>query len=268
VNTGKDVTSPAEKRDLAIKEAGGQICAFIDDDAYPHRDWLKNAVTYFDDDTIGAVGGPGLTPQEDSYMMRAGGLCYESIIGSASNQYRFVKKPRRDVDDYPAYNLLIRKSVLEAIGGFGTTFYGGEDTKLCADIVRLGKKIVYTPNVVTYHHRRPLFWQHLRQVANVGLHRGYFTKVLPETSRRLVYFLPSLLALDAGMFLVALVALPELKAVFAFPLLIVLVGAFADCLWRSKKLAMAALSSVGIVLMLIVYGISFMRGRATKELKR
>src|SRR6185436_2729036 len=42
--TGRRKTGPADKHDLALKKAKGDICAFIDDDAYPDRDWLKNAV--------------------------------------------------------------------------------------------------------------------------------------------------------------------------------------------------------------------------------
>src|SRR3990167_9704170 len=37
---------PAEKRDLALKYAKGEIFAFIDDDAFPDKNWLKNAVKY------------------------------------------------------------------------------------------------------------------------------------------------------------------------------------------------------------------------------
>ena len=57
--TGK--VRPAEKRNLGIKAAKGEIVAFIDDDAYPDAHWLEYAVKYFGDETIGAVGGPGVS---------------------------------------------------------------------------------------------------------------------------------------------------------------------------------------------------------------
>src|SRR5436190_22981562 len=38
IPTGK-VTRPAEKRDIGAKEAKGNIIAFIDDDAYPPKEW-------------------------------------------------------------------------------------------------------------------------------------------------------------------------------------------------------------------------------------
>ncbi|MFH1407628.1 MAG: glycosyltransferase family A protein, partial [Patescibacteria group bacterium] len=53
--------NPAKRRDLAIKYAKGSWLAFIDDDAYPSKDWLKVASFYFGDMSITAVCGPGVT---------------------------------------------------------------------------------------------------------------------------------------------------------------------------------------------------------------
>ncbi len=38
---------PPLKRDIGAKKAKGEIIAFIDDDAYPRKDWLINAVKNF-----------------------------------------------------------------------------------------------------------------------------------------------------------------------------------------------------------------------------
>ena len=59
---------PSEKRDLALKYATGEILAFIDDDAYPTQTWLKEAVKHFQDEKIAAVGGPAITPPDDSLL--------------------------------------------------------------------------------------------------------------------------------------------------------------------------------------------------------
>ena len=126
--TGKGHTGPAEKRDIAIKLAKGEICAFIDDDAYPDQNWLKNAVVHFQHPQIVAVGGPGITPKEDKYWEQLTGLVYGSFFCGGHAQHRFVKKSAMFVVDYPAYNLIVRKDVLEKVGGYSTHFYGGEDT--------------------------------------------------------------------------------------------------------------------------------------------
>ena len=47
--------NPAEKRDLGIKHAKGEIIAFIDDDAYPVKDWLKAAIVNFKDPEVAGI---------------------------------------------------------------------------------------------------------------------------------------------------------------------------------------------------------------------
>ncbi|KKQ95724.1 MAG: Glycosyltransferase [Candidatus Woesebacteria bacterium GW2011_GWB1_43_14] len=259
--TGKKRTGPAEKRDIAIKKSKGEICAFIDDDAYPHRDWLNNAVIHFQHPQIAAVGGPGLTPKEDNYWEQLTGLVYGSFFCGGHAQHRFIKKPARFVVDYPAYNLLVRKDVLNEIGGYGTHFYGGEDTFLCLKIIKKGYKILYDPEVVVYHHRRPLFVPYLRQIANIGKHRGYFAKRFPETSFRWMYFLPSGLAL--GFFI-----LPFINWTFFIVLLMLFFGVGVCSVILKTNIWNSMLISLGIIATHVVYGINFIRGLIFNNLER
>ena len=195
IPTGK--VRPAEKRNAGIAAAKGDVVAFIDDDAYPDARWLENAVKYFSDPAIGAVGGPGVTPPGDGFLAHAGGRVYENVLVSGGYRYRYIGgRVRRDVDDYPSCNLLVRTDVLRAINGYRTDFWPGEDTLLCEDIVYgQGKRLVYDPWSIVYHHRRRLFGPHLRQLGRYGFHRGYFVKKSPKTSFKLSYFIPSLFVL-------------------------------------------------------------------------
>jgi len=195
IPTGKEL--PAKKRDIGVDHAQGEIVAFLDDDTYPVKDWLITAVNIFlESDQIAAVSGPAVTPPSNDLMQQASGLIYSSWLVGGSYRYRYIPQSRREVDDYPTCNLLVRKSVMQEIGGFNTIFWPGEDTKLCFAIVQnLKKKIIYDPKVLVYHHRRRLFRGHLKQILSYGLHRGYFVKRFPATSFRLSYFLPTILVL-------------------------------------------------------------------------
>ena len=191
ISTGK--VRPAEKRNTGIREARGEIVAFIDDDAYPDAHWLEYAVKYFGEKSIGAVGGPGITPPGDGFMAKIGGRVYDNFLVSGNYRYRYkAGGVRRDVDDYPSCNLFVRTSLLREIKGYRTDFWPGEDTLLCKDIIDSGSRIVYDPWVVVHHHRRPLFGPHLRQLGRYAFHRGYFVRRYPSNSAHFSYFVPSL----------------------------------------------------------------------------
>ncbi len=126
IPTGR--VSPAQKRDIAMSYATGEILAFIDDDAYPAKDWLKNAVKNFLDPQVAAVGGPAITPESDNLRQKASGLVYSSFIVSGNYVYRYLPMKRHNVDDYPTCNFIVRKSIMQELGGFKTNFWPGEDS--------------------------------------------------------------------------------------------------------------------------------------------
>jgi len=211
---------PAEKRDTGAKMAKGEILAFIDDDAYPSKNWMASLVPHFQKAKIAGVGGPGVTPPSISWQEEASGWASASPVGAGPYTYRFLPGKKQYVDDYPSMNLAVRKKDFMEAGGYDSNFWPGEDTKLCLDLThKLNKKIIYEPKAVVYHHRRPILLSHLKQNGNYGLHRGFFARILPATSLRPIYFLPSLVLLGLVFIVIAsFVAEPKqstlLQAIF------------------------------------------------------
>lgn len=192
--TGK--VRPSEKRNLGIKNATGEIVAFLDDDTVPLAGWLAHAVAYFSDSAIGSVGGPAVTPPGESYLAALSGLVYQNPLVSGRFRRRYTPTRVCEEDDLPSCNLFVRRDLLLQLGLFNTAFWPGEDTLLCRAITHdARKRMLYDPAVIVAHHRRPLFGPHLRQVGRYARHRGFFARRFPENSRRLAYFIPSLLVL-------------------------------------------------------------------------
>jgi GT2 family glycosyltransferase len=271
---------PAQKRDLALRYSNANIFAFLDDDAYPRRDWLKNAVKHFDDQDIAAVGGPAITHPDDSFYQRVSGAVFLSRISGGNPERYWPMGKIREVDDWPSVNLLVRRDIFEKVGGFNSSYWPGEDTKLCLDIVKMGKKIMYDPDVVAWHHRREGLKRHLRQIGRYGLHRGFFAKKFPETSRRLKYFIPSIFVI----FLITAILLYSyfcaIKSCVLLEIfdnlffagiaiyLISLGTAFYQINSKEKNLSISLVSLFYIFLTHVWYGIRFLQGFLfTKDLK-
>jgi len=259
--------APGVKRNIGVKSSHGSFCAFIDNDAYPRRDWLTNGLKLLVDPQVGGVGGPGLTPETDGLMQKAGGYVLSSfMVGNLSSRYK--TKSCFESDDIHSCNFIARKTVIEAAGGWNEKYWPGEDTLMCLAIKKLGKELVESCDVVVYHHRRSLFRSHLKQVSRFGEHRGFFAKKFPENSAKLTYFFPSLLV----FFLIAGIVLSLFFSFFAYMLLFGLATYFISSLIASalqvKNVKLLFSVWIGIIVTHIIYGSFFLLGLIKRDLKR
>ncbi len=272
---------PAEKRDLGAKKASGEILAFLDDDAYPESNWLKESIHCFlEDEKVAAVGGPAITPGDDGILQKVSGAVFESYLGGGPARNRYMCLGDHCLcEDWPTVNLLVRKDVFEKIGGFDTAYWPGEDTKLCLDILNAGYLMKYDPKAIVYHHRRSDLYKHLKQTGNYALHRGHFAKKYPKTSLKLFYFVPTLFDLYLAVLLSSCLAvwLGEIQFdswteySLLIPIAIYSVGLVIDALiisWRWKNPLVGLLATPMILLTHLWYGIRFVQGLAVTKLAR
>lgn len=252
---------PARKRNMGSVVATGDILVFIDDDAYPREDWLATAAARFTDPAIDALGGPGLTPPEDPPLAHLSGAIFASPLVSGNFRCRyFIEGPLRRVEDFPSCNLFVRKAAFEAVRGFREDFWPGEDTLLCADLQRQGYALWYEPRVVVYHHRRPVFGPHLRQVGRYALHRGYFARRIGLNSRRISYMIPALFVLGLTFGVPICLWLPLLWWGYGSVVGLYLFLTWADALLEAPSLRMTAPFWLGLVATHLWYGVRFIQG--------
>jgi glycosyltransferase involved in cell wall biosynthesis len=269
---GSGSVGPAVKRNLAIRDAKGEILIFIDDDAYPDNNFLDILGNDFENENIVAVGGPAITPTESKFWQRVSGATFlSSLSGGFPERYRPYGK-KKFVTDWPTVNLSIRKNTFEELGGFEGDYWPGDDTKLGFDLLtKKNVQILYDPELIVYHHRREGLLKHIKQISAYGLHRGYFAKKFSKTSFNWRYFMPSLLVLFILLggilahFSELFLSIYALGWIIYF---VALLNAFYDIYKHEKNILITLAASYYIFLTHIFYGIRFMQGLIfTRELK-
>jgi GT2 family glycosyltransferase len=133
---------PAAARNRGWRRARAPLVAFTDDDTVPDRDWLRNALPHFEDPSVDCVTGRIVMP-----------------LGSAPTDYE------RDAQgleraEFVTANCLVRRHVLERLGGFDERFRLAwrEDSDLHFRLLSAGRRIVRAPDAVVVHPVRPAPW--------------------------------------------------------------------------------------------------------------
>ncbi len=108
------------------------------------------------------VCGPGILPADSSILEQTADLVLKCLPYS----YRVTPKKQRIVKEFPTFNLIVKKTDL-----LFEPYLTGEDSLYCRKFSEKGK-ILYTPDVIVYHNRRPLFRPFWKQIATFGWHRG------------------------------------------------------------------------------------------------
>ena len=271
---------PALKRAKGVENSNGEILAFLDDDTYPEKDWLKNSLRAMETKNINALGGPAITSPKDNFSKQISGLIYGSALMSGKHKARYISDKVQYVNDYPSCNFIITKELYKRVGGFDGEYWPGEDTILCNNIMKVNEKILYTPEALVYHHRRDLLFGHFKQLKGYAWHRGYFVKKFGGNSFELSYFIPSIFLLWTIFLPIALTLklptlindlIPALSQTAITVLLIAPHILYFICLigsWISSfSLIKGFCKIVGIFLSHCVYGFFFIKGflRGLKE---
>lgn len=183
---------PSKKRNIGMKHSKGNIYAFIDADAFPKTNWIKNSVKYFKNEKIAAVGGPNISPKNEPFLIQISGRVITNFFATGSVAKRFkVYKKNYFAHELSASNLIIRKSIMQKLGGFDEAYLTGEDSKLCYQINNIGKKILYAKDVQVYHHQRRWPFSYSKQILTWGLSRGHLI-FTTRFNPKIEHFLPLL----------------------------------------------------------------------------
>jgi hypothetical protein len=205
---------PSRQRNLAVRQSRGDILCFLDDDSqvFPHH--FMRVAGWYDDPQVAAVGGPSLTPPDDSAWQHTFGCALASLFGGGGvrNRYRRSGAPRSTGDnELILCNLSIRRDVFLGAGGLNERLYPNEENELMDRLQAEGYRLLHDPELAILRSQRPSFRAFVRQLFGYG--RGRAEQTLISGSVGIMSLAPSL-------FLVYLCLVPLVrKPVYSLPLL-------------------------------------------------
>jgi glycosyltransferase involved in cell wall biosynthesis/GT2 family glycosyltransferase len=143
-------------RNSGIAVSGGDVVAFLDDDAFAGSDWLERMAAAYSDPKVLGVGGL-IRPRWIEGRPRWFPVEFDWVVGCSHSGMPSEPAPVRNLI---GANMSFRREVLLEVGGFrhqlsriGKNPVGGEETDIC---IRIGERrpdgvILYDPAVAVDH---------------------------------------------------------------------------------------------------------------------
>ncbi len=249
---------PSVQRNMAAREARGDILYFLDDDSQVAPDFLERVAQHYRDERVAAVGGPSLTPDSDSALQRAIGIAFASKVGGGGvrNRYRKAGSARFSSDsELILCNLSFRREVFLAHEGLDERLYPNEENELMDRLQQEGHLLVHDPELAVVRSQRPTYRAYVKQMYGYGRGRGEQTLISGKVKP---------VSLAPSLFLIYALLVPFLQsAIFALPLLgyllVVLVASLKGAL-DGRDAALFPRLLIVYPTLHLVYGAGVLRG--------
>ncbi|EAZ79797.1 glycosyltransferase family 2 protein [Algoriphagus machipongonensis] len=138
-------------RNKGLEIASGESFLFTDSDCIPSTNWLSTAKKLLENTESDLIAGSiDLFAKEENRYVR-----FDQTF-AFPNEY-YVKEEKFGV----TANLLVRKSVIEAVGSFNTQLLTGGDSEFCNRAINAGFKIAYHKELNISHPARAS-WDELK----------------------------------------------------------------------------------------------------------
>ena len=203
---------------VGVRSVKGEFIVFTDADCVVPKDWLKNLIKHFNSEDVACVGGPNVTPEDDTNFAK----CVGEVL-------LFLSKPGSryglDVDEVvetfhnSGCNVAYRKSVIEEAGWFNEKLITCEDEELDYRILKKGYRILYTPDAKVDHYRRPTWKGFLKQAYRYAVGRMQAIKLHRKMGRWYHWIVPALILSIVALF--ALSFVDSIYSLIAFSILVI-----------------------------------------------
>lgn len=146
-------------RNVGIKHAAGDILAFIDDDAVPEPEWLRDLVKAYKDPKVAAAGGRVYNADGSGFQYSYGAIdAWGYPISRHDTPYDFNDPKGTFFNINIGTNASYRREPLIEVGGFDEEIeYYHDESDVCVRLIEAGYKVAQLDDAYVHHKMAPSF---------------------------------------------------------------------------------------------------------------
>lgn len=165
---------PASARNNGWRNSKGEAICFTDADCIPYKDWVSMLAQNFYKNDVSAVAG--------SYALDSSRYLLDKFV-HFEIKFRHSMMPEY-INSFGTYNVLIKRSVLEELGGFDPEYShaSGEDSDLSYRLIGKGHKIYFEKKALVGHGNILRFWKYIM----VQFRHGYWRMKIYGKNRTMI----------------------------------------------------------------------------------